>query len=90
VIFRENREASPKRVPAAAPSQSDGSLLNFRQLKLLDGLKPEEFIHVKSYGKRFKISEITACRDLAVLSRLGLVVRVGRARATRYMLPKGN
>lgn len=94
VVFKEEREASESRRSAAAaapaPGPRNSSQLNYRQLKLLDGIHPEEFIHVKSYGKRFKISEITACRDLAILSRLGLMVKVGRARATRYMLPKGN
>lgn len=60
--------------------------LNHRQLKFIRGLKSGEFVHVKNYQKQFKISEITACRDLAMLSQQGYVLRVGRARATRYVL----
>jgi hypothetical protein len=60
--------------------------LNHRQLKFIRGLKSGEFVHVKNYQKQFKVSEITACRDLAMLSQQGYVLRVGRARATRYVL----
>ncbi len=58
--------------------------LNHRQLTFLKKVKPGEFIHVRSYQKLFHVAEITACRDLASLHREGYVLRVGRARATRY------
>jgi DNA-binding winged helix-turn-helix (wHTH) protein len=60
--------------------------LNHRQLKLLSQLKAEDYVHVKSYMKTHKTSEITACRDLASLCRQGYLIRSGRARATRYSL----
>ncbi len=62
--------------------------LNHRQLKLLSQLNAEDFVHVKSYMKLHKTSEITACRDLASLCRQGYLIKVGRARATRYTLPR--
>jgi hypothetical protein len=58
--------------------------LNHRQLTFLKKVKPGEFVHVRSYQKLFHVAEITACRDLASLHREGYVLRVGRARATRY------
>jgi hypothetical protein len=63
--------------------------LNFRQLRFLQGSKPNQFITVQDYKKSFRVSEITASRDLALLYKLGLVVRIGRARATRYVLAEG-
>lgn len=63
--------------------------LNFRQMRFLRHLKPQQFITVHDYKKTFRVSEITAGRDLALLHQLGLVVRVGRARATRYVLSEG-
>lgn len=63
--------------------------LNLRQIKALNYLKSGESISSVEYKSRFKVSEITAVRDLAALTRLRLVIRVGRARATRYLLPLG-
>ena len=37
---------------------------------------------------RFDVSEITALRDLDGLRRLGLVVRTGKARATRAIMAR--
>jgi tetratricopeptide (TPR) repeat protein len=60
------------------------SELNHRQIRLLDRLKSKEFVGVQEYRKLFKVSEVTAFRDLAAMHRSGHMVRVGRARATRY------
>lgn len=65
------------------------SELNSRQIKFLKRIKSGEFAHVKQYQKIFQVSEITACRDLAMLYRKGYLIRVGRARSTRYALPGG-
>lgn len=69
---------------AMVPTVSLQTGLNHRQLTFLKRVKPGEFIHVRSYQKLFHVAEITACRDLASLHREGYVLRVGRARATRY------
>jgi hypothetical protein len=76
----------PILLPTESVISSQKLGLNHRQLKFIRGLKSGEFVHVKNYQKQFKISEITACRDLAMLSQQGYVLRVGRARATRYVL----
>ena len=67
---------------------TDHSLFNHRQLRFMKGLKAQDFIGVKQYQKLFRISEVTAFRDLAALHRSGVVIRVGRARATRYGRPE--
>lgn len=68
----------------ALPTVALQAGLNHRQLTFLKKVKPGEFIHVRNYQKLFHVAEITACRDLASLHREGYVLRVGRARATRY------
>jgi hypothetical protein len=75
--------------PAIIQSVNLSAHLNHRQLNFLKKLKADVFIHVKKYQEQYGISEITACRDLAMLQREGYVVRVGRARATRYVLNNG-
>lgn len=62
-------------------------LLNHRQIEILEWLKDQRFLGVGECRTRFDVSEITALRDLDGLRRQGLVVRNGKARATRYMLP---
>lgn len=62
--------------------------LNHRQEELLQGLSPTDVIDVHQYRKRFQVSEITACRDLASLAKSGRLKRLGKARATRYVSPR--
>jgi DNA-binding winged helix-turn-helix (wHTH) protein len=60
--------------------------LNLRQIKTLSHLKKHEAIDVSEYKAIFKISDITASRDLRALKKNGLVISIGKARATKYML----
>ncbi len=59
---------------------------NFRQLRLLES---QEFndsgIDVNAYKKLFKVSQITATRDLSDLLKQNAIQRVGKGRATRYL-----
>ncbi len=71
---------------SATPFQAIAADLNHRQIQFLSLLKPQQFIDVHDYRKMFRVSEITASRDLSLLNQQGLVVRMGRARATRYAL----
>ncbi len=64
--------------------------LNHRQLEILDWLKSERFLSVKEVRDRFRISEITALRDLDGLRKTGIVLRIGKARATRYAVAEEN
>jgi hypothetical protein len=68
-------------------SPPSSPILNHRQIEFLRDLRSGEFIDVHSYRRRFKVSEITACRDLAALARGKYLERHGRARATRYSRP---
>lgn len=61
-------------------------LLNERQIKLLQQLKKGESISRVEYRKQFDIPERTAARDLINLLRMGLLIRIGSKRGTRYLL----
>lgn len=63
---------------------------NHRQLEILDWLKSERFLSVKEVRDRFRVSEITALRDLDGLRKTGIVLRIGKARATRYAVAEEN
>lgn len=60
--------------------------LNLRQIKTLSHLKKHESIDVSEYKTIFKVSDITASRDLRALKKNGLVLSIGKARATKYTL----
>ena len=64
-----------------------GSDLNHRQLLILARLRTEEFLGAAQCMDLFKVSRITATRDLSQLAKQNRVVPVGKARATRYTLP---
>jgi Fic family protein len=64
--------------------------LNLRQIKILTHLKKAECVDVNEYKKLFKVSDITASRDLRALKESGLVVSIGKARATKYMLTRSH
>ncbi len=64
--------------------------LNLRQIKILTHLRKAECVDVNEYKKLFKISDITASRDLRALKESGLVVSIGKARATKYMLTRSH
>jgi DNA-binding winged helix-turn-helix (wHTH) protein len=64
------------------------SLLNHRQIEILEWLRERRFLAVGEIRTRFNVSEITALRDFDGLRQRGLVVRNGKARATRYTLPE--
>lgn len=76
----------PEQRVATKLKTSAQSRLNFRQLQWLSRIQAGSFTHVKQYQNHFKTSEITASRDLANLCQAGYLTRVGRARATRYVL----
>jgi DNA-binding winged helix-turn-helix (wHTH) protein len=61
--------------------------LNERQVRILAALQRRQFMGVRECSKRFKTSTMTLKRDFAALMRGGWVLRIGRARATRYTLP---
>ncbi|MDD4973285.1 MAG: hypothetical protein PHY93_02995 [Bacteriovorax sp.] len=60
--------------------------LNLRQIKALSHLRKHEAIDVSEYKIIFKVSDITASRDLRALKEKGLVISIGKARAIKYIL----
>jgi len=69
---------------------SDDFTLNSRQILLLRLMKKKNraFISAREHAKANDISLVTAFRDLRELEARQLIVRHGRARATRYCLAK--
>lgn len=90
-LWQEEEAARP--APTALPVAPGDPLLpvlNHRQLQILEWLTETRYASVPECQKRFGTSEVTALRDLAGLWKHGVVVRIGKARATRYALaPKG-
>ncbi|MGZ3670719.1 MAG: ArsR family transcriptional regulator [Bdellovibrionota bacterium] len=72
--------------PEASIDESLLPHLNHRQIEILEWMRGHRFLAVGECRIRFDVSEITALRDLDGLRRHGLVVRSGKARATRYSL----
>lgn len=88
VVFKDlaAREAVSEEAEARIEEISD-SQLNMRQLAILEHLKknrkwlvPEDCVDL------FQTSKVTATRDLSHLVKVGLVIRIGKGRATRYGL----
>jgi DNA-binding winged helix-turn-helix (wHTH) protein len=87
VEVRIHRSVSLPKISRPKPEQpniADG--MNYRQLKIINSLAKDEFINVKGCQELFDVSEITARRDLAELSRRDVLTRIGKGRATRYKL----
>jgi DNA-binding winged helix-turn-helix (wHTH) protein len=66
--------------------QSYSSQLNLRQIKALKLLAKTESLDVLSYRDIFSVSDVTASRDLRSLKKMGFVISIGNARATKYVL----
>jgi ATP-dependent DNA helicase RecG len=60
--------------------------LNERQVKLLTLLQQKVFIKRREYIKLFKVSPMTAYRDLNYLTEKSLVVVGGKGKSTTYTL----
>lgn len=60
--------------------------LNFRQLESLESIR--NFIGVGEYAKKWKVTKMTALRDLRGLADLGYLQISGKGRATRYFRAK--
>src|SRR5262249_26725414 len=73
------RSSVPETAPRIEnnPSKLTLQRLNYRQIGFLRQMKDDEFASVHEYRKKFKVSEITACRDLSGLFAQGFLLRVG-------------
>ncbi len=70
------------------PIPGQSSQLNYRQLKCLEQLISREFEDVSNYQKLFDVSRATATRDLTDLTNKGYLKKLGKGRATKYVLPR--
>jgi DNA-binding winged helix-turn-helix (wHTH) protein len=84
-VPKEGQAPAAPRPPSPVSSQLM-SVLNHRQIEILEWLRERRFLAVSEARAKFGVSEITALRDLDGLRRRGLVARNGKARATRYSL----
>jgi hypothetical protein len=71
--------------PHPTPRPGEKLTLTPRQRDFLAEMRPGALADVHAYQKRFGVSEITACRDLAAMVAHGALKRLGKARATRYV-----
>lgn len=60
--------------------------LNFRQIELVEYLQKNRFLGAQEASEILHVPKITACRDLTDLLKQGLVIKLGKARATKYKL----
>lgn len=82
----KSREEWPKRLSRQPLNQQETSRLRIRQLQVLEDLATRGDVGVQDLVSRFGISRASALRDLGELVSLGLLVRTGSTRATRYIL----
>lgn len=73
--------------PIFRPTGSNTTRLRIRQLQVLEDLATRGDVGVPDLVERFGISRSSALRDLNELVEMGLVIRTGDTRATRYMKP---
>lgn len=75
-------------VPEQFISESQIELpFNWRQKKSLEEMQKGAIFDIENYGSMFGVSKATATRDLSKLFQQGLVARLGKGRATCYILP---
>lgn len=80
------REKPPER--HALRLVQEESVLTYRQIRIMRLLSnmESESLAVEDVQRHFTVSRATATRDLAELTQRGVLQRLGRARATRYIL----
>lgn len=88
-FFEADEDATPVRLrldeeSRTFPQQENQMGLNERQIRFLRRLRPEDFISISDYKARFRISTMTAWRDLSSLVEKGHLRSLGAGRATRY------
>jgi hypothetical protein len=88
VMIQFHQNIFKKSASKSETEKAPETQLNLRQLKVLKYLLKNESLDARTLKKVFRVSEITASRDLAYLTMMKLVVRVGRGRSTRYLLPE--
>jgi tetratricopeptide (TPR) repeat protein len=79
---------TPPAEPEMTLAQSASPEINWRQLDCLEWMSKNRgaqgYVGVSDLVKKYKVSAITASRDLSELFSLGLVQRIGKGRSTKY------
>jgi hypothetical protein len=87
IIKSHSKVVDTSHKPVLSPDiMADSASLNLRQIKILQFLKKNECIDVQKCKKLFNVSDITASRDLSALTKMNTIARIGKGRATQYML----
>lgn len=76
-------------IPPRVSPEANKTHLRLRQLQVLADLATRGDVGVRDLTHRFGVSRAAALRDLNELVDLGLLIRLGETRATRYVLKKG-
>lgn len=88
-IIEEKQEGEKENLPRMVKSSGNKKVkkvhLNLRQIEALREIDKGRALDVDKYAKKFRVCKMTACRDLTILFKKGLVVRIGKARATKYL-----
>lgn len=82
--LRNNLEQRGLKLPARADVSNEVAALNPRQRALLAYLREHESITRLEYEQLFGVSIITAKRDFQKLNGIGLVIKIGDSRSTKY------
>lgn len=86
-VFERREATKSDRIPAKVfPERAS---MNLRQLRVQEELRLLRSIDVATYSEKFAVSKPTAVRDLRELVENGFLKKVGRARATCYVLEDG-
>lgn len=86
----QTRDSAPSmkadKAARSVPRLSTNTSLNFRQLRILSVFDNDnkDVLGVEEVMRDFDISRATATRDLSELTAMGLLHRLGKARATKY------
>lgn len=59
--------------------------LNYRLIQTISD-PPETPISVSNYAETWKVTRMTSLRDLSELCKLGLAIKIGQGKATRYLV----
>ena len=79
-------EGAPATVASPTLPKDVFKNLNHRQIKILEYIQTHGSIHLQDCLELFEVSKVTASRDLSHLHQQDYVLRLGRGKATKYLL----
>lgn len=85
-LVRELKSSIENVINVITSDEIDTTTLNERHYKVIEYLKNFKEITRREYSTMFGISFMTSFRDLAQLEKKGLLIKIGKGRATKYLL----